>query len=281
MAGERVVTRRLLLTASGLTLLAGCSTAVRPGAGGRRAAPARAPDRRLADAEHPVTRAAAARPAVSPPAVTPAASTPVAAKPEVVAHGDGPMFYIDDGPHAIALTIDDGPNPIYTPQILALLAKYKVTASFSMIGIDVQLYPAIARDVAAAGHVITNHTWQHLDLPALPVPAIRFQMDRATEEIHQVTGRTPEFFRAPYGDWCAAVLEHCRQTGMTPVDWSVDPRDWAMPGVSSIVENILRNTRTGSIILEHDGGGDRSQTVAALAIVIPRLLDAGYHFCPV
>jgi peptidoglycan/xylan/chitin deacetylase (PgdA/CDA1 family) len=65
---------------------------------------------------------------------------------------------------------------------------------------------------------------------------------------------------------------------MTPVDWSVDPRDWARPGVSHIINNILSNTRTGSIILEHDGGGDRSQTVAALSLVIPRLLDAGYHF---
>jgi peptidoglycan/xylan/chitin deacetylase (PgdA/CDA1 family) len=65
---------------------------------------------------------------------------------------------------------------------------------------------------------------------------------------------------------------------MTPVDWSVDPRDWARPGVSHIASNILSNTRTGSIILEHDGGGDRSQTVAALSLVIPRLLDAGYHF---
>ena len=65
---------------------------------------------------------------------------------------------------------------------------------------------------------------------------------------------------------------------MTPVDWSVDPRDWARPGVSYIADNILSNTRTGSIILEHDGGGDRSQTVAALSLVIPRLLDAGYHF---
>jgi peptidoglycan/xylan/chitin deacetylase (PgdA/CDA1 family) len=65
---------------------------------------------------------------------------------------------------------------------------------------------------------------------------------------------------------------------MTPVDWSVDPRDWARPGVSHITNNILSNTRTGSIILEHDGGGDRSQTVAALSLVIPRLLDAGYHF---
>jgi peptidoglycan/xylan/chitin deacetylase (PgdA/CDA1 family) len=65
---------------------------------------------------------------------------------------------------------------------------------------------------------------------------------------------------------------------MTPLDWSVDPRDWSRPGVASIVSNIMDNTRTGSIILEHDGGGDRSETVAALRVVLPRRIDAGYHF---
>jgi peptidoglycan/xylan/chitin deacetylase (PgdA/CDA1 family) len=149
-----------------------------------------------------------------------------------------------------------------------------------MIGVQVDEYRAIARDVAAAGHVIMNHTWQHLNLPALPAAAAVTQIDRATEAIHRVTDRVPAYFRAPFGAWSHAVLQHCERAGMTPVDWSVDPRDWARPGVSYIAGNILRNTTTGSIILEHDGGGDRSQTVAALGYVIPRLLDAGYHFRP-
>jgi peptidoglycan/xylan/chitin deacetylase (PgdA/CDA1 family) len=85
-------------------------------------------------------------------------------------------------------------------------------------------------------------------------------------------------FRAPYGAWSRAALEYCASEKLTPLDWSVDPRDWAMPGVREIVSNIMANTRTGSIILEHDGGGNRSETVAALKIVIPRLLDEGYHF---
>jgi peptidoglycan/xylan/chitin deacetylase (PgdA/CDA1 family) len=188
------------------------------------------------------------------------------------------MYYIDDGRKEIALTIDDGPSPIYTPQILRLLAKHRVTATFSMIGINVQAYPHIAREVAEAGHVIVNHTWTHADLALLRPVDVREQMFRATEEIHRVTGQLPGMFRAPYGAWSRTVFQRCAQLGMTPLDWSVDPRDWARPGVSSIVQNILRNTRTGSIILEHDGGGDRSQTVAALKIVLPRLLDDGYHF---
>jgi peptidoglycan/xylan/chitin deacetylase (PgdA/CDA1 family) len=85
-------------------------------------------------------------------------------------------------------------------------------------------------------------------------------------------------FRAPYGAWSPTVLQRCELTGMTPLAWSVDPRDWARPGVTAIIRDIMDHTRTGSIILEHDGGGNRSQTVAALRVVLPRLLDAGYHF---
>ena len=193
-------------------------------------------------------------------------------------HGPQPIFTIDDGPRAIALTIDDGPHPVYTPQVLALLARYRVTATFSMIGIEVQSHRSLAREVAAAGHLIANHTWTHLDLARLPAAAVTEQMSRATDVIHAATGRAPDLFRAPYGAWSPFVLAQCARAGLTPLGWSVDPRDWSRPGVSSIVANILRNTHAGSIILEHDGGGNRSQTVAALKIVIPRLLAAGYHF---
>jgi peptidoglycan/xylan/chitin deacetylase (PgdA/CDA1 family) len=177
------------------------------------------------------------------------------------------VYHVHDGRQGVALTIDDGPSPEYTPQVLRLLEKYKVAAN-----------PGLVREVAAAGHKIANHTWSHLDLAVLPPVTVADQVDRATGAIHAVTGREPALFRAPYGAWSPAVLEQCLRSGMTPLDWSVDPRDWSRPGVASIVANIMRNTRTGSIILEHDGGGNRSQTIAALKIVLPRLLDAGYHF---
>jgi peptidoglycan/xylan/chitin deacetylase (PgdA/CDA1 family) len=188
------------------------------------------------------------------------------------------VFHIHDGHKRIALTIDDGPSPEYTPQVLRLLEKYRVTATFSMIGLEVHAYPHLVREVEAAGHKIANHTWSQLNLTYLPPAAVADQIGRATGAIHHATGRVPSLFRAPYGAWTPAVLGQCRQAGMTPLDWSVDPRDWSRPGVAAIVSNIMRNTRTGSIILEHDGGGNRAQTVAALKIVLPRLLDAGYHF---
>jgi peptidoglycan/xylan/chitin deacetylase (PgdA/CDA1 family) len=189
-----------------------------------------------------------------------------------------PMYYIHDGRKRVALTIDDGPSPVYTPEILRLLSKYNIIASFSMIGENVRSYPKVAREVSHAGHMIVNHTWSHPDLAYMSRTAIRDQMLRTTDEIHRATGQVPRRFRAPYGAWSATVLEVCQELHMIPLDWSVDPRDWARPGVSAIVSNIMENTRTGSIILEHDGGGPRSQTVAALGIVLPRLLAEGYLF---
>jgi peptidoglycan-N-acetylglucosamine deacetylase len=292
--GSSGVTRRVLLTAGGLTLLGICvanparhaTTTARPT---RLAQPTKPPARPPAGPPAGRTAGPPAGPAAGPAATpSPARAHPVRTEPpspEIapVQHGSGgtaqtPMFTVDDGPHAIALTIDDGPSPVYTPQVLALLARYRVTATFSMIGIEVQTHPGVAREVADAGHVIANHTWSHPDLARLPPAVVTEQMSQATEAIHAATGRIPDLFRAPYGAWSPFVLAQCARAGLTPLDWSVDPRDWSRPGVAAIVANIMRNTRTGSIILEHDGGGDRSQTVAALKIVIPRLLAAGYHF---
>ncbi len=189
-----------------------------------------------------------------------------------------PVYYLDDGPKVIALTIDDGPSPRYTPAVLRILAKYDVRATFSMVGENVGYYPAIAREVADAGHTIINHTWDHARLTALSASRQRAEIARATDAIHAATGVHPRMFRAPYGAWSRAALAYCASQRLVPLDWSVDPRDWSRPGASEIVRTIMRTTRSGSIILEHDGGGDRSQTVAALEIVIPRLLGEGYRF---
>jgi peptidoglycan-N-acetylglucosamine deacetylase len=189
-----------------------------------------------------------------------------------------PVYYTGGGPMAIALTIDDGPSPLYTPQVLQILERYRVTAAFSMVGENVTYYPEIAREVADAGHAIVNHTWDHADLALLTAAQTRTEIASATDAIHAAVGKTPKMFRAPYGAWSRSALEYCATENLMPLDWSVDPRDWSRPGVREIVSNILQNTRTGSIILEHDGGGNRSETVAALKIVIPRLLDKGYHF---
>jgi peptidoglycan/xylan/chitin deacetylase (PgdA/CDA1 family) len=188
------------------------------------------------------------------------------------------MRTVRDGPKVVALTIDDGPSPVYTPQILRILRQYGITASFSMIGRNAAAFPGVARQVAAAGHMIVNHTWDHSNLGYLSAVAVRDEIARATDAIHAATGKRPGMFRAPYGVWPPAVFGCCAEAGLTPLAWSVDPRDWSRPGVRAITRDIVTDTRTGSIILEHDGGGNRSQTVAALKIWLPRLLDAGYQF---
>jgi peptidoglycan/xylan/chitin deacetylase (PgdA/CDA1 family) len=189
-----------------------------------------------------------------------------------------PVSTVEDGPKVVALTIDDGPSPVYTPRILRILRRYGVTASFSMVGVNAAAYPGVAREVAAAGHMIVNHTWNHYNLGHMSAAGVWDEIAQATDAIHAATGKRPGMFRAPYGVWPPAAFSYCAQAGLTPLAWSVDPRDWSRPGVRAIARTIMSGTRTGSVILEHDGGGNRSQTVAALKIWLPRLLDAGYHF---
>jgi peptidoglycan-N-acetylglucosamine deacetylase len=271
--------RRLLVVAAGGVMIGIGAVAGQVSGGGTTAGgagkhPAGRPDAAAARPSPPATRelARASEPAGQRQTAPARASVASARVPQQ------PVYYVDDGPKVIALTIDDGPSPVYTPQVLSLLAKYRVRATFSMVGQNVTYYPAIAREVAAAGHTIINHTWDHANLTLLSAARQRTEITRATDAIHEKTGVRPRMFRAPYGAWSREALAYCASEHLIPLDWSVDPRDWSRPGVSEIVSTIMRTTRTGSIILEHDGGGNRAQTVAALKIVIPRLLDNGYRF---
>jgi peptidoglycan/xylan/chitin deacetylase (PgdA/CDA1 family) len=276
--GPNLARRRLLVVAAG-GVMVGLGTVVGRG-GGRPVSTAQG-------STAPPTEREASPTASRPAASTPSAGTTKTARLQptrstgqarVDAASDQPMYYVDDGPKIIALTIDDGPSPVYTPQVLRLLEKYGVRATFSMVGQNVSYYPAIAKDVAQAGHTIINHTWNHTNLTSLKATQQLTEITRAAEAIHSATGVRPRMFRAPYGAWSPRVLQYCAAEKLIPLDWSVDPRDWARPGVSEIVSTIMKTTKTGSIILEHDGGGNRAQTVAALKIAIPRLLDEGYHF---
>jgi peptidoglycan-N-acetylglucosamine deacetylase len=290
--GPNVTRRRVLVVAAGgLTIGLGAlfgadsaSPATRHTASGHPAGTPLGPSGTPSAPAHPVATARSAATVSPAPAGAPAAAATQTPAPGRSAQAAGqagagqPLYYLDDGPKVIALTIDDGPSPVYTPQVLSLLEKYHVQATFSMIGQSVTYYPSVARDVADAGHTIINHTWDHANLTKLRASAQRTEIARTTEAIHAATGRTPRMFRAPYGAWSKTTLAYCEQEKLLPLDWSVDPADWSRPGTSKIVNSIMKTTRTGSIILEHDGGGNRSQTVAALKVVIPRLLGEGYRF---
>ena len=283
--GPDVVRRRMLVVAAG-GLMAGVASLIGCDGGSQPAAAPGATRQATATgtaASPAPTRELVRTPASGKPQHQPGhpAAHPRATRQAVLTGESGPrqpVYYLNDGPKAIALTIDDGPSPVYTPQVLRVLEKYGVRATFSMVGESVSRYPAIAREVADAGHTIINHTWDHARLTALSASRQRAEIAGATDAIHAATGSSPRMFRAPYGVWSREALAYCARMRLVPLDWSVDPRDWSRPGVSEIVSTIMRTTRSGSIILEHDGGGDRSQTVAALKVVIPRLIGEGYRF---
>lgn len=178
----------------------------------------------------------------------------------------------------IALTFDDGPNPANTPQILAILKKYHVHATFFDLGRLVELYPDLARQELAAGNIIGNHTWSHPDLPTLSSSAIKKQIQDSSNAIQQATGVRPVFLRPPYGDVSANVLKIINLFGMTTVIWNNDSRDWSIPGTSTIINRVLASVGNGTIILLHDGGGNRQQTIAALPTIIQHLQARHYQF---
>ncbi|WP_344958989.1 polysaccharide deacetylase family protein [Actinomadura miaoliensis] len=181
-------------------------------------------------------------------------------------------------PNTIALTIDDGPHPVYTPKVLDVLAEHQVTATFFIIGEQVKEFPRLARRIADAGHQVCNHTMTHpLSMTSLSSKRLRKEIGEAHDRIAQVTGIVPTFFRSPGGAWSQRVLDITAEHDMLPVDWAVDPRDWTRPGVARIRRTLV-GSKAGNIMLCHDGGGDRSQTVAALRKAIPALKKRGLTF---
>ncbi|MEV5568594.1 polysaccharide deacetylase family protein [Spirillospora sp. NPDC052269] len=181
-------------------------------------------------------------------------------------------------PNAIALTIDDGPHPKYTPMMLDLLAAHGVKATFNMIGEQVVEQTKIVQRIVADGHQIADHTVTHpLNLPALSTAKISKEIGEAHDQIAQTTGVAPRFFRSPGGNWSQAVFDVADQHKLICVDWKIDPRDWARPGIAKITSAMLR-AQPGDILLCHDGGGDRIQTIDALKTVLPQLKKRGLQF---
>ncbi|MEV4639356.1 transglycosylase domain-containing protein [Actinoplanes sp. NPDC049548] len=181
------------------------------------------------------------------------------------------------GPKLLALTFDDGPSS-FTPQVLDLLGEYRIKATFCVVGEEVQRFPELVRRIAAEGHALCNHSWKHDDLGAMPAAAARADIQRADDAIAAADpGVTVPYFRAPYGSWGASAGEGTR-LGHTPLSWDVDPDDWLRPGARVIADRIEKQLRPGSVVLVHDGGGDREQTVAALRELLPRLKADGWRF---
>ncbi len=168
------------------------------------------------------------------------------------------------------LTFDDGPQHIWTPKVLAVLAKHRAKATFFALGKQVaEEGPELLRVVRAAGHTVGNHTYGHKHLTKLPLAQARWEIRHGPES---------RCFRPPYRETNAQITGIAASYGMRQVLWTVDTLDWEEPGADRIESAILNGAAPGAVILMHDGGGDRAQTVQALERALTRLSAQGYTF---
>jgi peptidoglycan/xylan/chitin deacetylase (PgdA/CDA1 family) len=181
---------------------------------------------------------------------------------------------------SVLLTFDDGPDPRTTPQVLALLSSHGVHAVFCMIGRQARAYPEVVRAVVANGHTLCDHTWNHdLHLASRSASVRRTDIAVTARALTVASGGIPPvFFRAPGGNWSRALEATARAQGLRSLKWTVDPRDWSRPGTRHIVRSVLAQARPGGVILLHDGGGDRAQTLRALKALLVLLPARGYRF---
>lgn len=184
----------------------------------------------------------------------------------------------DDGRPTVALTIDDGPDPVWTPQILALLRSYGDVATFCMIGRSAAARPDLVREVVAAGMRLCDHTTDHDQRLRSRPPAVLDREVTGAQTVLRTISQAPvPYYRSPGGGWSPAQDDLALADGMQPLGWSIDPQDWRRPNADAIVARVQRGLRPGDIVLLHDGGGDRSRTVAALQRLLPWLRDAHYR----
>lgn len=184
----------------------------------------------------------------------------------------------------LALTFDDGPNPAATPKLLEVLARHNVQATFFLIGKFVQMEPALAREVAAAGHEVANHTQDHPFLIFASSDDVKRQLMNCEAALAAAgVPNAHRLFRPPYGARRPRTLSTVRELGLTPVSWTITCYDWKPTSAEKVEFHAMRQIRGGDVILLHDGGhlalnADRTHTVNAVASMVPKLIDQGYEF---
>jgi len=180
------------------------------------------------------------------------------------------------GEHQVAITFDDGPDPEWTPKILDILRAANVKAAFFLVGVNAERYQGLVRRIVNEGHEIGNHTYYHPNLALAWPEHVRLELNATQLLIETITGRATTLFRPPYAaDTQPSQMSElmplhiAEELGYLVVLENIDPQDWAKPGADIILQRVKQQRRDGNIILLHDAGGDRSQTVAAL----PKILD--------
>jgi peptidoglycan/xylan/chitin deacetylase (PgdA/CDA1 family) len=184
----------------------------------------------------------------------------------------------------VALTFDDGPDPVHTPRILDILAAARVQAAFFMVGRRVEAVPALARAIGAAGHDLGNHTYGHRHLWTLSPAASIAEVDRGAAAVADATGIAPRYFRPPWGTFNWAAYVRAGQLGEARILWSVRPEGWLLPAPAPrMAAYVVRKTHHGAIVNLHDRGGHPS-TPAATCEALPRMItglrDRGFEIVP-
>ncbi len=184
-------------------------------------------------------------------------------------------------PGELALTFDDGPNPAWTPPLLDLLAARNVKATFFMMGSHAQAAPELVRRIAAAGHLLCNHSWSHPNLARSSAARIREELQRTQQTLEQICGAPVRYFRPPYGARRPAVFRIARELGLHPVLWNAMTTDWSEPSADRIaarlaakIERAERRGFAANIVL-HDGNhrqlaGDRGPSITAAGFLVAR-----------
>ncbi|MHB1629419.1 MAG: polysaccharide deacetylase family protein [Bacilli bacterium] len=179
----------------------------------------------------------------------------------------------------LAFTFDDGPDPRYTPKILRILKRHGAHATFFVVGQEARMRPGLLRELVDGGNEIGNHTEHHRRAERLTAEEIT----SCDATIHSVVGVTPMLLRPPGGRLSDRIVDLAERTRHIIVmwTWDVDPRDWSQPGVSHIFSRVVDNVDSGDIVIFHDGGGPRTQTVEALDMILETLSRRGYTFVTV
>jgi peptidoglycan/xylan/chitin deacetylase (PgdA/CDA1 family) len=217
-----------------------------------------------------------------PPAPTPAPAQPTAGRGQPLL-ANLPTTTPEGAP-VVYLTFDDGPNGAFTQQVLDLLAQYSARATFFVIGRQAAGGADVLRRMASEGSYIGNHTWDHVWLDKISKEEFVDQIQRTRNELIAVAGDLftldgdVRYVRPPYGAINADDRQWMAELGYTPVLWDVDPQDWRRPGVETIANHVVNHVFPGAIVLMHDGGGERAQSIAALEIVLRELSARGYRF---
>jgi peptidoglycan-N-acetylglucosamine deacetylase len=185
------------------------------------------------------------------------------------------LLHGDTSNKEIAITFDDGPHPNFTPKLLTILRRFNVKATFFVVGMKADQYPGLVRAEIVGGHSVGNHTYHHVNLKKIPQEAVATEIKACGNVLYKITGRQPDLFRPPGGDYNRNVAEVAAALGYKMVLWTDDPGDYASPGVKIIEARLLYKLGNGGIILLHDGV---QQTVDVLPQLLQYLKDKGYKF---